>query len=91
MATCDRAFTHSTLQDVPAAELTPAQRKELARWRSKNRWSPNRIRHTAATAIREKFGLDVAQSTLGHSRADTTQIYAELNQQKAREVALKIG
>jgi integrase len=88
---CDRAFPHPTLADIEVEDMTPAQRKELANWRSKKRWSPNRIRHTAATAIREKFGLDFAQSTLGHSRADTTQIYAEVNQKKAREAALQIG
>ncbi len=55
------------------------------------RWSPNQLRHTAATAIREQFGLEYAQVTLGHSKARTTEIYAIANQKKAVEVALRIG
>jgi integrase len=41
------------------------------------RWSPLRLRHTAATQIRAKYGLEAAQTVLGHTRADVTQIYAE--------------
>ena len=40
-------------------------------------WNPHQLRHTAATEIRKKFGLEVAQVTLGHATADVTQIYAE--------------
>ena len=31
----------------------------------------------AATAIRRRYGLEAAQSVLGHARADVTQVYAE--------------
>ena len=55
------------------------------------KWSPNSLRHTAATVIRKQFGLEAAQVTLGHSKADVTQIYAEADIQKAVEVARKIG
>ena len=55
------------------------------------RWSPNQLRHSAGTAIRKEFGLEAAQVLLGHARADTTQIYAEINEAKALEVAAKIG
>ena len=54
-------------------------------------WSPNRLRHTAGTEVRKVFGLEAAQCVLGHSRADVTQIYAERDLQKAREVAKAIG
>src|SRR5262249_5478871 len=40
-------------------------------------WHPNQLRHTAATEIRAKFGLDAAQAVLGHAKADVTQVYAE--------------
>ena len=55
------------------------------------RWSPNRLRHTAATEIRKTFGLEAAQVALGHSQADVTQIYAEKDLTLAAEVARKIG
>jgi integrase len=55
------------------------------------RWTPHRLRHTAATEIRKEFGLEAAQVILGHSRADVTQIYAETSLEKAAEVAKLVG
>ena len=55
------------------------------------RWSPNQIRHTAGTEFRREFGLEAAQTILGHSRANTTEIYAERDERKAIEVARQIG
>lgn len=49
------------------------------------------LRHTAATRVREDYGLDAAQVTLGHSKADTTELYAGLNLEKAIEVARDAG
>ena len=56
--------------------LTEAQQVELSRWQSKHRWSPNQLRHSAATEIRRRFGLEAAQTVLGHASADITQVYA---------------
>jgi integrase len=54
-------------------------------------WTPNQMRHAAATEIRKQFGLEAAQVTLGHSQADVTQIYAERDLTLAAEVMRKIG
>lgn len=54
-------------------------------------WSPNQLRHTAATIIRKQFGLEAAQVILGHSELSVTQVYAEADQEKAIEIARKIG
>ena len=55
-------------------------------------WSPNQLRHTAATEIREVFkSAEAAQVILGHSRLSTTEIYAERNIRQAREIMAKIG
>jgi integrase len=54
-------------------------------------WSPLRLRHTAATLIRARFGLEAAQAVLGHAKADVTQLYAERDQEKARRAAAEIG
>lgn len=54
-------------------------------------WCPNRLRHARATEIRERYGLEQAQVCLGHSRADTTQIYAERNENLAIGVMKEIG
>lgn len=55
------------------------------------RWSPNRLRHTAATEFRARFGLEAAQLILGHAKADVTQVYAARDHAKAIEAAKLIG
>jgi site-specific recombinase XerD len=60
-------------------------------WRRAHQWHPNRLRHSAATEIRKRFGLEAAQVTLGHSAADVTQVYAERDMEKAAAVMAKIG
>lgn len=54
-------------------------------------WSPNQLRHSAGTEIRDKYGLEYAQAVLGHSNAKTTEIYAEINFEKAAQVMREIG
>ena len=54
-------------------------------------WSPNRLRHSAATKIRKAYGLEAAQVILGHAKADITQVYAERDSELARSVATQIG
>lgn len=54
-------------------------------------WSPNQLRHTAATKIRSMFGLDAAAKMLGHSEVAVTQVYAQLDHKCALNVARRIG
>jgi len=53
--------------------------------------TPNRLRHTAATRIRRKHGLDAAQAVLGHASADITQVYAELDAKRAAAIMEEMG
>ena len=56
------------------------------------RWTPMQLRHTAGTEARlAGGGLDAAQIRLGHKHANITEVYAELAQEKAAELALKLG
>lgn len=56
------------------------------------RWSPNRLRHNAATRLRREHGIDIAQTILGHRMGSSiTEIYAEANTAKAVEIMAKIG
>ena len=66
-------------------------RAELRKWQSDNRWSPNQLRHSAATEIRRRYGLEAAATVLGHAKADVTQIYAERDYALAANVARQIG
>ena len=53
-------------------------------------WSPNQLRHSAATKIYDRFGLDQAQAVLGHDDPKTTLMYVARDLKKAAEVAAKI-
>ncbi|MBI1900938.1 MAG: site-specific integrase [Planctomycetia bacterium] len=54
-------------------------------------WHPHQLRHTAATEIRRRFGLEAAQVTLGHTEASVTQIYAERDMSLAARVMGEVG
>jgi integrase len=54
-------------------------------------WSPNRLRHSLGTYVRQRFGLEAAQVILGHAKADVTQVYAESNRVLAQKVMREIG
>lgn len=54
-------------------------------------WSPHRLRHNAATAIRREFGVEAAQVILGHSNLKVTEIYAQANAEKAKAIIGKVG
>jgi site-specific recombinase XerD len=54
-------------------------------------WSPLQLRHTAATVIRAKYGVEAAKAILGHSRVETSQIYAERDLKQAEGIMAEIG
>lgn len=54
-------------------------------------WHPHQLRHSAATALRKEYGLEVAKAVLGHRSLAVTQIYAEADATRARDAALKLG
>lgn len=55
------------------------------------KWSPNQLRHTSATEIRKRFGIEAAQVVCGHENANVTQIYAERDLDLAKQVAREVG
>jgi integrase len=88
---CDKAFPHPSLGYKLRAKFADSEKKELRKWQSEHQWNPNQLRHSAGTEVRREFGLEAAQTVLGHANADTTQIYAERDVAKAIEVARQIG
>jgi integrase len=80
---------------APRAHYTPnSYRQAIVRACRKAgvpEWSPLQLRHNAATAVRREFGVEGAQLFLGHQRADVTQVYAERDAARAREIAARIG
>jgi integrase len=88
---CDLAFPHPELSRIPEQDLTAPQRTALEVWRKARRWSPNRLRHAAATRLRREMGIEAARTVLGHSDADTSAIYAERDLELAREAVRRLG
>lgn len=78
---CDRAFP------APAH----VQGKAKKQWQREHRWSPNQLRHNAATLLRKQFGLEAARVVLGHSSATVTEIYAEIDLAKAADIMGRVG
>ncbi|WP_406699189.1 site-specific integrase [Singulisphaera sp. Ch08] len=88
---CAAAFPHPVLSKIPKKDLTSEQRRELKDWHRAHRWHPNQLRHNAATKLRREFGLDVARVILGHSSSTVTEVYAEVDRDKAIGVMGQIG
>ena len=55
------------------------------------RWSPNRLRHAAATELRSRFGLEAAQVVLGHADPRITLVYAERDLVAAARFIAAVG
>jgi integrase len=49
------------------------------------------LRHSHASEVRRRFGLEAAQVALGHSSADVTQVYCERDLKLAESVAQAVG
>jgi integrase len=54
-------------------------------------WHPHQLRHNAATELRRMYGVEAARVILGHASLDATEIYAEADLQRARQIAVEIG
>ena len=64
---------------------------EFKTWKPLQHWHPHQLRHNAATFLRKEFGLETARIILGHRSAVITELYAELDQQKALEAIVRVG
>jgi len=96
---CDRAFPPpeplSKHEDETEAEwqarLTDEQKAAFAAWQKEHRWTPHQVRHAVATKLRKQYGIEVSRARLGHSKIDTTEIYAEQDREKLRQVVEATG
>jgi integrase len=92
---CEIAFGMPAELRRIANKLSDAEkqrRRNLAReWRAKNCWTPNQLRHTAATEIRSLHGVEAAQVILGHAHLNVTEVYAERDLDKAAVIMAKLG
>jgi integrase len=72
-------------------KLKPAERCDACKKAAIPHWHPHQLRHTHATEVRRRFGLEAAQVALGHSQAQITEVYAERNLALAAKVAREVG
>ncbi len=54
-------------------------------------WHPHQLRHAAATELRREIGIEAARVVLGHRSAVMTEVYAEVDRQKAAAAMTKLG
>lgn len=54
-------------------------------------WSPNQLRHALGTQVRDVYDAEHAQASLGHSRLQTTEVYAAASTERMLKVARDIG
>jgi integrase len=92
---CELAFKIPKELRSISAKLADQEKSQLrakaATWREQHVWSPNQLRHSVATAIRRKYGIEGAQVCLGHSKADVTQVYAERDFALAERIMREVG
>jgi integrase len=63
----------------------------LLAWREDHRWHPHQLRHSAATRLRKRYGLEAARVVLGHRSAAVAEVYAEIDQTKAEQIMGEVG
>ena len=71
--------------------LGPKKWAELLKWRKAHRWHPHQLRHSFATRVRKDFGREVVGALLGDRSPRMVDVYAELDQEAARQVVAQIG
>jgi integrase len=54
-------------------------------------FSPNQLRHAKATEVRREAGLDAARAVLGHRTPVVTEVYAEVDIERAAAVMERLG
>ena len=54
-------------------------------------WTPHRLRHTFASMVRKQEGTETARASLGHTKLQTLDVYAERDMELAITYARKHG
>jgi len=78
---CDKADAHAKKE----RKLEPNAERIVPRWH------PHQLRHSFATRIRKKYGLEAARILLGHRSAAVTEIYAEADRTTAARIVARVG
>lgn len=82
---CSRVWHRYSRNSYQNAIFKACRRAEVPEW------GPNRLRHNAATHLREQFGIEAARVVLGHASAAMTEVYAEIDRSKAADIMAQVG
>lgn len=88
---CDNAFPWANDPRTRRRPLAEEEKSEKLAWQQAHRWHPHQLRHNAATFLRREFGVEAARLILGHRSIAVTELYAELDQNKAMQIIAKVG
>jgi len=92
---CELAFEMPAELRTFPRDLAPDEKRRrrarAAEWRQAHCWHPNQLRHSAGTFLRREFGIEAARVILGHAHVETTEIYAEADLKRAREIMGSVG
>ena len=86
----DLAARHASVNTLPNADRAEVK-AAVKEHREQTRWSPNQLRHTRATQLRAKYGIELTRTVLGHSDIGTSEIYAERDLAAAERVMREVG
>jgi integrase len=86
-----KAIARACAQAFPAPDDLIGNPQAIADWQRDHHWHPHQLRHSAATEIRKRFGLEGAQHVLGHATPNMTLTYAERDQADASRIAAEVG
>jgi integrase len=82
-------------QRKPSARYSPRTYRQAVRRACRRAgvepWSPLQLRHTRATELRSRYGVETARVILGHTKVETTQIYAERDLRRAAQIMGEVG
>ncbi len=91
---CEKAFP--ILKELQPAKGDSSKKRTQKRdartqWKKDHDWHPHQLRHAWATKMRRLTDLETAQIGLGHTKPDTTLIYAERDLNKLIDAMSKVG
>lgn len=64
---------------------------ELRKWEREHHWHPHRLRHSMASRVRAKYGVEAAKLALGVKNLDVAEIYAERDAEVVKRIFAEVG
>jgi len=86
-----RAIARACEKAWPVPDEIEKEAERVQAWRKAHYWHPHQLRHNYATRIRKEYGVEAARILLGHRSAVVTELYAEIDRGRVRDIVAKVG